>query len=161
MHFVDLTDADLPEVMTLNESSVPAVGDVSRHRMQWLLELASLALGVRDEDGRLVAFVVCMPPGSAYGSPNYRFFDGRYDSFVYVDRVVVTADVRSQGLGGRLYDEVIARSPGVRLMTAEVNLIPPNPGSMRFHERRGFKRVGVMESLDATYRVQYLAAPLT
>jgi len=30
-------------------------------------------------------------------------------------------------------------------VTLEVNLRPPNPGSMRFHERLGYQRVGELE----------------
>ena len=30
-------------------------------------------------------------------------------------------------------------------VTAEVNVQPPNPGSIRFHQRHGFEQVGVLE----------------
>lgn len=159
-HLVDLGPSDVDELLRMNRAAVPAVGDVDAHRMTALLGWASLAIGVRDGDGSLVGFVICLVAGSDYDSPNYRFFDARYDDFVYVDRVVVAESARSTGLGTRLYDEVVARSPRARLMTAEVNLVPPNPGSMRFHERRGFLQVGVMEDADATHRVRLMAADL-
>ena len=157
--FVDLDARDADEVLALNRAAVPAVGDVDRERLLDLFAWSSLAVGLRDDD-RLVGVVLCMGPGSSYDSVNYRFFDQRYDDFVYVDRVVVAADARSRGHGGRLYDEVVTRSPGVALMTAEVNLVPPNEGSMRFHLARGFRRVGAMENADGSHRVQFLAADL-
>lgn len=157
---VALTVDDVDEVLALNRTAVPAVGDVDGNRMWLLLDWASIALGLRDKDGRLVAVVIVLRQGSDYDSANYRFFDQRYPTFVYVDRVMVAVDRQSEGLGARLYDEVLTRAGDAALMTAEVNLVPPNPGSLRFHERRGFRRVGVMESEDATYRVQYLAASL-
>jgi predicted GNAT superfamily acetyltransferase len=45
-----------------------------------------------------------------------------------------------------LYNKVInhAEQLGVPV-TAEVSLRPPNPGSMRFHNRHGFEKVGVFE----------------
>lgn len=157
---IDLDGADADDILTLNRASVPAVGAIDAPRLRDLLAWSSLALGMRDADGSLVAVLLCMAPGSAYDSVNYRFFDQRYERFVYVDRVVVAEGRRSEGLGGRLYDEAVRRSPDAVLMTAEVNLVPPNPGSLRFHLTRGFRRVGVMENADATHRVQFLAADI-
>lgn len=156
----DLTDADLDDVLALNATHVPAVGEVDAARMASLLEWSSLAIGLRDDDGRLAAFVICLGPGTTYDSTNYRFFESRFADHVYVDRIAVADAHTGQGLGGRLYDEVERRSVGVALMTAEVNLVPPNPGSMRFHERRGFRQVGVMENEDGTKRVRLLAVEL-
>jgi predicted GNAT superfamily acetyltransferase len=38
-----------------------------------------------------------------------------------------------------------------------VNLRPPNPGSQRFHERLGYRPMGVRESADGAYAVQMYA----
>ena len=45
-----------------------------------------------------------------------------------------------------LYREVINYAINKSIpVTAEVNLKPPNPGSIRFHSRHGFSEVGVFE----------------
>ena len=62
---------------------------------------------------------------------------------MYVDRIAVAQQHRDQGIGSMLYEQVIASSDeqGVPV-AAEVNSTPPNPDSMRFHERFRFKEVG-------------------
>ena len=51
----------------------------------------------------------------------------------------------SLGVGSKLYEKVIAYSQDNRIpIAAEVNLNPPNPGSMRFHNRFEFQKVGVL-----------------
>ncbi|MGB1432818.1 MAG: GNAT family N-acetyltransferase, partial [Candidatus Poseidoniaceae archaeon] len=68
-----------------------------------------------------------------------------YDDFIYVDRVAVATDSRNQGVGAALYRAVVSYSTEHRVpIAAEVNLNPPNPGSMRFHERFEFVEVGVL-----------------
>ena len=51
-----------------------------------------------------------------------------------------------------LYEEVHhqAKNEGIPV-AAEVNLVPLNAGSMRFHERQGYAEVGVLE--HPTYTV--------
>jgi len=49
---------------------------------------------------------------------------------------------RGHGLARRFYDEAWAKAAEQDVMLCcEVNEEPPNPGSMRFHERFGFKPV--------------------
>jgi predicted GNAT superfamily acetyltransferase len=43
------------------------------------------------------------------------------------------------------------------LLCWEVNLEPPNPGSLRFHKRIGFIEVGQTIPEYANYRVSYLS----
>lgn len=156
----DLVAEDLPDVMRLNRANVPAVGVVDHVRLAALLDWSCLAIGAFSADGHLAAFVICLAPGASYDSPNYRFFESRYADHVYVDRIAVGEAHQGLGLGGRLYDEVERRAADAPVMTAEVNLVPPNPGSMRFHERRGFRQVGVMENESGSNRVRLLAVDL-
>jgi predicted GNAT superfamily acetyltransferase len=98
---------------------------------------------VADENS-FAAFLLGFRKGADYDSPNFRWFEGRFDDFVYVDRIVVSPAFRGQRLADRLYEdfEAFARNTGVRRITCEVNVEPPNPASLRFHERRGFREVG-------------------
>ena len=75
-------------------------------------------------------------------------------------RRVVAPDYRGRKLADLLYDdfEKFARERVIRHLTCEVNAEPPNPVSLRFHERRGFKEVGREEYAGKT--VSMLHCPL-
>jgi uncharacterized protein len=84
---------------------------------------------------------------SNYDSINYQRFNQRYDSFVYIDRVVVGAEARGCGIGSALDKRLDqwAQQHNKEYLTAEVDIIPPNPGSLNFHNRQGFKQIGEQE----------------
>ncbi len=148
MNVRPLVSDDVPALWRINEEGVPGVGRITEAQMGRLLSLTHLALGAF-EDEVLLGFVLCLRPGTPYGSPNYAWFSDNYPECLYVDRIAVAATRRSQRLGSLLYERVIAcGDAGGWPVAAEVNLKPPNPGSMRFHERNGFVQVG---SLDHPY----------
>lgn len=93
----------------------------------------------------MVSFCQVLAPGERYASMNYRWFSGRYDDFVYLDRVAVAPAHRDRGVGSRLYEEVERRTRAT-WFTLEVKLRPRNDGSLRFHARRGFVGVGQQET---------------
>ena len=159
MSFVlrDASDSDLVAVLELNQSAVPAVNALSLEEMHWFLEHAHYFRIVHDKE-RLGAFLIGLRPGTDYQSLNYRWFCEHYDDFAYVDRVAVNPRARRLGLASMLYEDFRASLPeDVRLMTCEVNLRPPNPDSMRYHERRGFKEVGRQETDGGNKEVALLA----
>ena len=122
----------------LNNSAVPAVN--ARDEAEWdtLVNAGTLYVGP-GESGLLLT----LPSGLDYASLNYRWFSERYTNFVYVDRVVIAAHARGQGVGRQLYERAIAdcRAHGRSAFLAEVNTDPPNPGSMAFHAAMGFRRL--------------------
>lgn len=137
----DLQPRDLAAVHAINEENVPAVGSVSLEQLQSLVDRALVALVVVVDENRIAGFCIVLPPGTDYTSPNYLFFDERYDSFAYLDRVALTAGSRGHGWGKAMYDEV-ERRVAADWFTLEVNLQPRNDGSLRFHAREGFVEVG-------------------
>jgi uncharacterized protein len=92
----------------------------------------------------IAAFLLALGPGAAYESPNYRWFDATHSEFLYIDRIVVSSDFHRAGLGGALYDDLLAfaRSQGTHRLVCEVDIDPPNVPSDAFHRRRGFVEVG-------------------
>jgi predicted GNAT superfamily acetyltransferase len=155
----DLTPADLDAAWAINQANTPAVGDVSREKLAWIVDMASMSL-VAEVQGAVVGFCIVLPPGTEYTSVNYRWFCERYDSFVYLDRVAVDEAARGAGIGASLYAEVERRAAGTaELFTLEVNLRPRNDGSLRFHDRLGFVEVGQQET-DYGILVSMLAKPL-
>ena len=135
-------ESDLGDVLRLNEAAVPAVNSVDLLQMRWFADNAAY-FKVAERGGDVVGFLIGMRPGTSYGSPNYRWFCDRYDEFGYIDRVAITASARRLGLATRLYRDFEASLPtSVRILTCEVNIVPPNESSMRFHEEYGFRTLG-------------------
>ena len=140
-----LADSEAEMIWSINEEGLPGTGKVSQQEIKALLEFSSLSIGAYLED-RLVGFVICLPPNTEYGSLNYAWFNQRYDKFLYVDRIAVSVESQNQNIGSILYDHVKKHAEEIGVpVTAEVNIYPPNPGSMRFHDRHGFEQVGVLD----------------
>ena len=103
-----------------------------------------------------------MTRGQHYDSPNYHWFRERYERFVYVDRIAISADHRRKGLAEALYRNLFdaAAKAGHGLICCEVNSDPPNPGSDRFHAAMGFKTVGERALTDRGKTVRYFTCEL-
>ncbi|MES2092405.1 MAG: GNAT family N-acetyltransferase [Actinomycetota bacterium] len=157
--FDTLTATDIPRLVELNDAASPAVPVTSEAEMAALLATAGFTLAAREGD-TLTGFLIGMRTGADYASENYRYFQARSTDFLYVDRIVVDARRRGAGIGRALYEAVfqLARETGVREVTCEVNLDPPNPGSLSFHARLGFERVGEQETKNGSVTVALLAA---
>jgi hypothetical protein len=140
-------DADLEDVLRLNESSVPAVNSVDLEQMRWFAANAAY-FSVALHDGEFAGFLIGMRPGTAYASPNYRWFCEVFEDFGYIDRVAIAAGARRHGLATCLYRHFESSLPdNVGVLACEVNIVPPNESSMRFHAGYGFREVGT-QSLD-------------
>ncbi|MFM8870010.1 MAG: GNAT family N-acetyltransferase [Actinomycetota bacterium] len=144
MRIRDLLPADLDMAWRINQANTPAVGDEPREAMDAILAMCNIALAV-DVADELAGFCMVLPPGTAYESPNYRYFCDRYDDFVYLDRVAFDSHHQGFGYGAALYREVERRTTAP-LFTLEVNVKPPNEGSIRFHRREGFIEVDQQET---------------
>lgn len=135
-------DADV--VMALNEANVPEVGTMDRDRLQLFAD-HSPYFRVVEVAGEIVGLLVGLTEAETmYPSPNYKWFCERYPSFAYIDRVALAESSRGQGWGPALYKDFEAwgREQGKPALLAEVNTIPDNPRSRRFHEIYGFVEVG-------------------
>ena len=75
---------------------------------------------------------------------------------------MVSEAARGTGLGAALYDDNanIATRLAVPRVTCEVNEEPPNPGSLRFHERHGFRKIESRASAGGSKRVAMLERPI-
>ena len=140
----DLLPSDLDDAWRINQDNTPAVGDEPRDAMDAILAMCSVALAV-DVGDELAGFCMVLPPGTAYDSPNYHYFCDRYDDFAYLDRVAFGAAHQGRGYGAALYREV-ERRVAAPLFALEVNIKPPNEGSLRFHRREGFVEVDKLET---------------
>lgn len=93
------------------------------------------------------AFLMAFDQDAAYDSRNFLWLKARFERFVYVDRVVVDPAAQGRGLGRHLYDALAAqaRDAGHVRIVCEVNTLPDNTTSHRFHERMGFVPVADIE----------------
>ena len=155
----ELTPLDVPAIRALNNSATPAVPVATDAELRALLEASSFGFAAVVDD-ELVGFIIGFGRGSDYASPNYRYFEERGSDHVYVDRIVVAEEARGMRIGQTLYERVadLAIGQGRVEVTCEVNLDPPNPGSLAFHGRMGFHEVGQQKTDYAT--VALLARPL-
>ncbi|MBI1810271.1 MAG: GNAT family N-acetyltransferase [Gemmatimonadetes bacterium] len=136
---------DHEAVLALNNGATPHVNALSAEAFAWLADHAEW-FRVWEDEGGIAAFALVLRSGLDYWSENYKWFSARHGSFLYLDRIVVAERARGRGVGRALYDDLVAFAEGRwPRITLEVNLRPPNPGSVAFHERIGFRRVGVRE----------------
>jgi predicted GNAT superfamily acetyltransferase len=159
----DITAADVPRLVELNNHNVPAVSPSDEGGMTALVAATDAAVAVVDgaAPSEVLGFALLLRAGADYASENYRWFEARSTDFLYVDRIVVADAAQNAGAGRVLYDWIFARAraAGLAEVTCEVNVEPPNPGSMRFHERLGFVEVGRQSTKGDTIVVALLAAP--
>ena len=137
------THEDAADIASLNEIFVDVTSPMDHQRCLELLALSSYCL-VADEGDRLLGFVMAMRSGSPYDNGNYQWFEARVQNMVYVDRIVLASDTRGRGIGVALYDHLgsLAVEDGCTVMTAEMNILPPNDHSLYFHAKQGFVEQG-------------------
>lgn len=156
----NILQSDLEDILILNESEVPHVGSIDIEQLNWFADNADYFRVVKI-DGDIGGFLIGIRPGSNYQSPNYRWFCDRYEDFAYVDRVAVAVSARGQGVAAQLYSDFAAKMPeSVTAMTCEVNIEPPNDGSMQFHTKLGFREVGTLTSDAGDKKVALLLKDL-
>ena len=142
----NFVEGDLEAVLALNNAAAPAVNNLTSSDLEWFAEVSHLFLVSErkvNEKIQITGFLIGLKgPGVDYQSINYSWFTSRYESFLYVDRVVVDVSSWSQGNGRRFYEALAGSGSNQPVMCAEVNIKPRNERSLRFHEKFGFIPVG-------------------
>ncbi len=156
--------SDLARLHAANAASVPGVSAETPGDLATWIGLSTCFVATDDDDAAL-GFVTLLPTGTRdYPSDNLRWFEdyaARTDtSVIYVDRIAFLPEARGQGLGEALYRTAFEHFSGVDEIGCEVNTQPPNPGSHRFHERLGFRRVGEQVFDAGEKSVAYYTRPL-
>ena len=151
---------DLENVLALNNAAAPAVNELIASDLEWFAEVSHLFLVSErkvDERRQITGFLIgLIGPGVDYESINYNWFTSRYESFLYVDRVVVDGSSWGQGNGRRFYEALAASGSNQPVMCAEVNVKPRNERSLIFHEKFGFTPVGEQDTEGGSKRVQLM-----
>ncbi|HEY2719895.1 MAG TPA: GNAT family N-acetyltransferase [Solirubrobacteraceae bacterium] len=143
----ELTVADHPRVIELNQASVVELSPLDEQRLRYILALAHRSLVV-EQDGEVLAFALAVAPGTDYDSRNYIQLAKQFERFLYLDRVAVAASARRHGFGAALYDAMEASAVPFGRMVCDVNIEPLNEASLAFHQARGYEPVGQLEHGD-------------
>lgn len=154
---------DLAEILEHNNAAVPAVNELTMADLERFVGQAHSFLVMAAPDGSIAGFMIGLTgPGLDYDSLNYAWFSERYESFIYVDRIVVAVTGRGLGVGSKIYAAFAERGTAddYPVMLAEVNIRPRNDVSLAFHEARGFVSVGEQDTDGGKKRVTMLKRTL-
>jgi predicted GNAT superfamily acetyltransferase len=134
---------DFNAIVSLNSSEVQFTSPMDFERLNFLDSISAYHKTVV-VDGRVAAFLLVMRDGCNYLNDNFQWFSARYDSFLYVDRIVVGRDFQGRKFGKLLYEDLFgfARKNSFPNIVCEYNLIPPNEVSRAFHNKFSFREVG-------------------
>ena len=133
---------DFDAVMRVNAANVPEVGEMDDAKLELLLEEAGL-VQVVEIHAEVHGMMFILIEGGTYASANYAYFCDRHPSFAYVDRIALAEGARGNGWGPKLYENAAewAKNNAKPVLVAEVNTVPNNPRSIRFHEIFGFTEI--------------------
>jgi predicted GNAT superfamily acetyltransferase len=160
LKLVAVTEEDYAAILELNEASTPHVNSIPGSVLEHL-HRQSCYCKVAKEGDQIVGFLVVLAENAHYDSPNFQYFKRHYSSFAYVDRIFVRESHHGRGIGATFYGDLIAELGGEKAcVTCEVNLRPPNPGSIAFHERMGFRRVAEQDTEGGAKRVSLMVLDL-
>tara|TARA_Y100001970_G_C13900456_1_gene683377 strand:- start:194 stop:691 length:498 start_codon:yes stop_codon:yes gene_type:complete len=143
---IDACHSDMDFILDLNQRFTPAVSDSSNDMISYFLDISNY-FKVMKVDKTSIGFLIALMPGKDYQSENYRWFDNRYESFMYIDRVVISKEYQGRGYGKLFYDNLCTYSKGhSNYIVCEVNKKPLNQQSITFHKKYGFYEVGVQDT---------------
>ena len=152
---------ELPDILIMNQEALPAVSSVSIEDMKHFLNIVDYFRTLKVEN-KIAGFLIALSPGKDYSSLNYKWFEKTYNSFMYVDRIVIDTNYHRNGLGTSFYNDLETFSIGKSSrITCEVNIRPKNKGSMVFHETYGFEQVGTQTTEEGKKEVSLMSYKLT
>ncbi|MEO0438288.1 MAG: GNAT family N-acetyltransferase [Pseudomonadota bacterium] len=157
----DIVSSDFDVIVELNAAEVAQTSPMDRERLAFLVQESSYSkVAVVGEE--VAAFLLCLDSRAKYPNDNFAWFKDRFSNFLYVDRIVVKATFAGQRIGSELYTDMFAfaRQLGLKLVTCEYNINPPNLASDVFHRQFGFKEVGTHWVTAGTKQVSLQTAEL-
>ena len=168
IELIDYTDDMFDFILGSNNINKPQVGFLKKKRLELLINQSSYCK-VAKFKGESAGFLLCLPENKDYDSLNYQWVSKRFSNFIYIDRISVLPKFQNEKIGSALYTDLIYFSAleGYNSVLCEVNIMPPNPGSIRFHKRFDFEEcgsqfteAGIVESYDYSVEVQFLKRDL-
>ena len=141
-NFVNVESYHKDFIINLNKKNMPAVGELDEELYYRFLEHSDYFKLIR-YNSLLIGFLVGLLPNRPYYSVNYKWFENKYKSFIYIDRIVILSKYQNMGFGSLFYDDLRSNFKNCcDFLTCEINIMPSNDVSMKFHKKYGFKEVG-------------------
>jgi predicted GNAT superfamily acetyltransferase len=155
----DVMTADFDAVVALNASEVQHTSPMNLERLR-LLDSISEYHKAATVNGKVAGFLLVMRDGCDYINDNFEWFSLRYNSFLYVDRIVVGSSYQGLKLGTLLYKDLFgyARAKRITSIACEYNVVPPNELSRMFHNKFSFYQVGTQWLCNDTKKVSLQVA---
>jgi L-amino acid N-acyltransferase YncA len=162
----DAQERDLPEILAIYNDVIATSTAVYTMEPVTLAERADWFAQRRKRD---FPVLVAVEGKIVLGFSSFGEFRGAFNGYRYsVEHSVhVRADARGRNVGGRLVEALfpLAAALGKHAMIGAVDAA--NDGSVRFHERLGFERVGNLKEvghkfgrwLDLVFMQRFLDAP--
>lgn len=150
----DLRMSEPSAMLLLNNAHAKETSHLDEVALTALLATSFYALGIDQGAG---ALLIALDQDAAYQNPNFQWFKDRYQSFVYIDRVIVAPAARGQGIAAKLYRDLFTEAvqAGHLRVVCEINIDPPNPASEAFHKSMGFLAIGEATIHNGTKTVRY------
>ena len=140
---------DIATIAAINTAGQPGVSPLTAEAVAYVLADAPYVT-VAVLDGEVAGYMIGYMASDAYDGEEFAWFRARLPRFLYIDQIAVAPAARRAGVGAHLYAHAVsfAGAHMAASLVCEVNLEPPNPASLRFHARLGFREVGVLTVSD-------------
>ena len=99
----DLSSLDATALLLLNNANAKETASLDDAGLKALLGIAFYARGI---DRGATAFLIALEQTAAYVNPNFMWFKASRESFVYIDRIIVSIAARGQGIARLLYEDL-------------------------------------------------------
>jgi len=153
-----ITPEHYAQILKINQEFVFWLSDINQDDLINMLSHSSHARQIDDAQAVIIAYA----SDDEYEHKNLIWLRGRFDSFLYIDRVIVDNRAQGKGYGRKLYEDLesTARERGYKNLVCEVNTKPDNPGSHKFHRSFGFEPVEEVAYPDYDAAVMYYRKPI-
>lgn len=152
-------ESDFPTIVNLNLAEIQHTSPMSLERFESLAQMSAYCK-VAVVENTVAGFLLVFREGAPYDSENYQWFCREIERFLYVDRIVVSADFAGHGIGSAFYKDLFACASDsqVDTVTCEYNITPPNLPSKAFHDKFGFKELGTQWVANGSKQVSLQAS---
>lgn len=137
---------DIDTILELNEKFVDVLSPMDKGKLLNLIEISALSVVIEDEN-QLAGFLIALIENVEYESINYKWFNENNDTFLYIDRIVISENFQGKGIASKLYQYAVdsATDNSIPCIFAEIDVLPPNEASLLFHKKMGFKELELLK----------------
>lgn len=145
----DILNKDIDTILKLNEQFVDVLSPMDHSKLLRLIKMSTVSVVIEDEN-QIAGFLIAFAENIEYESVNYRWFNEKYDSFLYIDRIVISESFQRKGVASKLYQYAIdtANIHLIPRICAEIDAMPPNEGSLLFHKKMGFQELELLRHCE-------------